>query len=398
MKTRILGSILSALSVLLILGCPTSVDYPNNNANLSAMTSSVGSLSPEFTADTTTYTVSVPNATDNIVIAGLVADSNATISSNNNSAQSLSVGANIITIQITAQDGTTSKNYVIYVGRMALAVSASNGITMLTIPAGRFQRNSTAGNDNLITQPYGISKYEITRAQFLAVMGADPSNTTRSGGLNDPVQNVSWYSAIAFCNKLSLEEGLDLVYSVSTVADWSTLTFSDIPTSNTSDWNNATANWGANGYRLPTEMEWMWAAMGAPADGQGSGNNTTGYLKSFAGSTGTNNIGDYAVFGYGSSAIGATSLNSSSAVGSKSPNELGIYDLSGNIFEYCWDFSASYPNGIVSDYNGPLLGTNRVCRGGSWIWGTTEVMVAHRSSTGMPGSGYVIGLRIARNN
>ena len=161
--------------------------------------------------------------------------------------------------------------------------SSTVGILKL-VPAGRFQRDATATNISVITRPYRMSQHEITRAQFAAMLITDPSHPPYSSGTDDPVQMVNWYHAIAFCNKLSIDEGLTPVYSVTGI-DFSTLTYAGIPTEAHVDWNDATANWDADGYRLPTEMEWMWAAMGAPADGQGGSTNTTGYQKGYAGST-----------------------------------------------------------------------------------------------------------------
>ncbi len=185
-----------------------------------------------------------------------------------------------------------------------------------------------------------------------------------SSGVNDPVQRVSWYAAIAFCNKLSLLEGLTPVYSVNGVY-FSTLTYEQIPTTDNADWNAATANWDADGYRLPTEMEWMWAAMGANSENPGAVN-TTGYAKAFAGSTGSNLIGDYAVFGYNTSETGRTTTQRSNPVGSKLANELGFHDLSGNVDEWVWDRTGTYPTGSLTDYRGPATGTNHIIRNGNW--------------------------------
>jgi formylglycine-generating enzyme required for sulfatase activity len=110
------------------------------------------------------------------------------------------------------------------------------------------------------------------------IMGADPGDDTLSPGANGPAHNVSWYDAIAFCNRLSMSEGLEPVYEVTvgaTSVDWGALDYDDIPTGNNAEWNDVTADWNADGYRLPTEMEWMWVAMGATA---------TAYQRAFAGS------------------------------------------------------------------------------------------------------------------
>jgi formylglycine-generating enzyme required for sulfatase activity len=241
-----------------------------------------------------------------------------------------------------------------------------------------------------------MSQYEITRAQFLAIMGTDPSYTPYSSGLGDPAQEVNWYYAIAFCNKLSIAEGLTPIYSVSGV-DFSTLTYADIPTTNNATWDAATANWSANGYRLPTEMEWMWAAMGATSDGRGAdivgGVNTGGYTKGYAGSIETGgaqvNIGNYVWY--------ATNSGSTThPVGTKLPNELGLYDMSGNVWEWCWDWYDSYPTGTQADYRGAASGTDRVLRGGGWGSDASYAAVATRYGRDPNVRNGAIGFRVVR--
>lgn len=273
--------------------------------------------------------------------------------------------------------------------------------TLVYVPAGRFQRDGTASNISVITQPYRMSRHQITRAQFQAIMDDDPSDNDRSSNgassPDDPVQRVNWYHAIAFSNKLSIAEGLDPVYVVTGV-DFGTLTFADIPTSGNDDWNAATATWTNNGYRLPTEMEWMWAAMGAPADGQGGGTNTTGYTKAFAGSTGSNAIRDYAVYGMNSGPGGTEEEpRTTRPVGSKFPNELGLYDMTGNVWEWTWDWREEYPSGTETDYRGAASGTRRVLRGGAWNTMPFDSTVALRGPFRFPHSqGSVDGFRVVR--
>ena len=269
-------------------------------------------------------------------------------------------------------------------------ISANIG-TLKYVPSGRFQWEATATNISEITQPYRMSQHEITRAQFLAIMGTDPSDTTQSSGTTDPVQKENWYHAIAFCNKLSMAEGLMPVYAVTGV-NFTTLTYASIPTISNADWNAATANWTNNGYRLPTEMEWIWAAMGAPADGQGGGTNTTGYLKGYAGSTegaGQTNIDNFAWY----------SSNSSSKthpVGTKTANELGLYDMSGNVWEWTWDWSAVYPTGTQTDYRGAASGTSRVRRGSGWGLDASGCALVVRSSSDPDSQSSGIGFRVVR--
>jgi formylglycine-generating enzyme len=259
--------------------------------------------------------------------------------------------------------------------------------TLKYVPAGTFQLDDTAMNTSTVSA-FMMSQYEITRAQFLAIMGTDPSNTKYSSGITDPVQKVNWYQAIAFCNKLSLAEGLTPVYSVTvsgSEVNWSTLSFASIPTgiSTNSDWDAATVNSAANGYRLPTANEWEWAAMGATSDRTGyagSGTNTAGYQKAFAGSTGTNAIEDYAVFGYMGTETGRTTTERSNSVGSKLPNELGLYDMSGNVAEWAWDKVDIY----------------RAICGGSWRSYASFCALANSTGYEPNSSSFAIGLRVVR--
>jgi formylglycine-generating enzyme required for sulfatase activity len=200
------------------------------------------------------------------------------------------------------------------------------------------------------------------------------------------VECVNWYHAIAFCNKLSVANGKDPVYSVSGISNWASLAYASIPTSNNSTWNAATMDTSKNGYRLPTEMEWMWAAMGADKTVQP---NTTGYAKAFAGSTGSNSIDDYAWYS-------GNSGSKTHEVGKKFPNELGLRDMSGNVWELCWDrYAASYPSGELTDYTGAASGSYRVLRGGGWSDFASNCAVADRDFT-YPDYWYdFLGFRVA---
>lgn len=277
------------------------------------------------------------------------------------------------------------------------------------VPSGSFQYTSAAANVSTVSA-FRIGENEITRAQFLAIMGTDPSATTfssitLSAEQSDPVQQANWYQAIAFCNKLSLKEGLTPVYSVSGV-DFSALTYAQIPTVTTAAWDGATVIWTANGYRLPTEMEWTWAAMGATSDRSngytGTGTNTTGYTKGYAGSTETAgaqvNSASYALYYNG------TTVSPILPVGTKLANELGLHDMSGNVAEWCWDwyaddgvnFGTYAVTGTQTDYRGPTAGTYRCLRGGSWGHGSSNIAVAYRLMGNAYYQNYMVGFRVVR--
>ncbi len=222
-----------------------------------------------------------------------------------------------------------------------------------------------------------MSKYDITGAEFAAVTGlADPSSFTETG---HPVETLTWYAAIYFCNILSMKEGLTPVYTINgqtNPTNWSATAILTI-TTDAPAYDTVTANWSANGYRLPTEMEYMWAAMGATSDALSGdivgGVNTGGYLKGYAGSTEAGsaqvNINSYAL-----TENSTPAPTSTEAVGLLLPNELGLYDMSGNVFQWCWgayDGVSGYPGGVLTDptgYSGQAWasGFNRIIRGECW--------------------------------
>jgi formylglycine-generating enzyme required for sulfatase activity len=269
------------------------------------------------------------------------------------------------------------------------------------VPAGIFRRDGTAANISAITRGYWMGETEVSQELFQTVMGVNPSYFDgSSGGIGGspardtpvdevqnrrPVEQVSWYAAIAFCNKLSLLDGKEPVYSVSGISDWAGLAYDAIPTSTDTTWDAVFMDTSKNGYRLPTEAEWMWAAMGADKTIQP---NTTGYSKDFAGSTGSNSIYNYA--------WGGNSNEKTHEAGKKQANELGLYDMSGNVWEWCWDWYSD-SGGTQIDYRGPASGTGRVHRGGCWnSTNASAYSVAYRDYYALPGfRNFDIGFRLA---
>ncbi|MCL2480647.1 MAG: formylglycine-generating enzyme family protein [Spirochaetaceae bacterium] len=249
-----------------------------------------------------------------------------------------------------------------------------HGSFIMGSPAGEPGRDTEEVQHQVrLTKGFYMSKYQVTQEQYQAVMGNNPSNFTTSpeGNRNKlPVEKVSWYDAIVFCNKLSIEERLNPVYTIlgTTNPDG----WGPVPTSSNPTWDAATANWNANGYRLPTEAEWEYACRAGT---------TTAY------SYGNTANGDYMWY----------DLNSDSTheVGKKLPNEWGLYDMHGNVGEWCWDWYEAY-GGDDTNPTGPPTGAFRVRRGGSWSLIAQYARSADRANT-VPGGRYnYFGCRLVR--
>jgi formylglycine-generating enzyme required for sulfatase activity len=142
-------------------------------------------------------------------------------------------------------------------------VSANIG-TLKYVPAGAYQRDGTPTNVSTVAAAFRMSEHEITMEQFVAVTGLANPRTSFTSLVNGPVQKANWHHALVFCNKLSMVEGLTPVYTIGASTDpaaWIAANAGVVPTTSNATWDAATADWSANGYRLPTEMEWTWAAM-----------------------------------------------------------------------------------------------------------------------------------------
>jgi formylglycine-generating enzyme required for sulfatase activity len=306
-----------------------------------------------------------------------------------NSLGTVGIGEHTGTVTVTTGGG----DYDIYViaykeGKVSVPVkiNTKSGDTevghewgteaFVAVEGGTFQMGDASSSyssekpvHSVTVSSFYMSKHEVTQAEWAAVMGSNPSHfqggnlSSYQDGLSEeqkgklPVEYVTWYDVVAYCNALSEAEGLTAAY---------TINGTDVT------WNKT-----ATGYRLPTEAEWEYAARG--------GKNKESYL--YSGGNDADTVGWY----YDNSGSDYTH-----PVGQKAANSLGLYDMSGNVLEWCWDRYGSYGSEAQIDPAGVSSGTNRVIRGGSWKHSATSVRSANRDFTTPSLRTYNLGFRLVR--
>jgi len=233
---------------------------------------------------------------------------------------------------------------------------------MVLVEGGSFKMGDTATPDEQpvhtvkITRPFHVARYAVTFEEYDRFR-RDKAQDGGWGRGKRPVMGVDWNDAVAYCNWLSKRQGLTPCYS--------------------GGGKTIQCVFSANGYRLPTEAEWEYAARG--------GQKSKGYL--YSGSDNPDDVAWHA----------GNSDDQTHPVGLKLPNELGLYDMSGNLWEWCWDWYGEdyYASSPVGDPTGPLSGSDKVRRSGSWREAANYVRTTFRSA-GSPSYPGANGFRLVR--
>ena len=241
-------------------------------------------------------------------------------------------------------------------------VRVQGGTFLMGSPEGTLNsRENERPTRSVTVSSFYMGRHPVTQGDWYDLIGTRPSGFSGPNWRNLPVERVSWFDAIEFANAKSRRAGLTPAYTISGTG-----------AHRTASWNRA-----ADGYRLPTEAEWEFAARGGslcPDNFMYSGGNAAGEVAWYFGN----------------------SRRRPQDVGTRRSNALGLYDMSGNVWEWVWDWFGLYPAHAQTNPEGAFSGSGRVTRGGSWGWSTGGLGSANRGNMGPAGWYGIIGFRLVR--
>ncbi len=259
-----------------------------------------------------------------------------------------------------------------------MAVTTFSGMRRLA--GGAFTMGEADLADTPVHQvtlsPFYIDTAPVTQAAYLSLMGVDPAGF--AGALQNPVEQVTWYDAVLYCNARSMRDGKVPVYSYTSI--------SGVPGSGCTGLGNLVADFTKSGYRLPTEAEYEFAYRAG---------GTTDYY------WGRNYPPDSTAdtLAIDSNAVWTVnSPNGTQPVASKKPNADTLYDMAGNVWEWCHDWQGSYSSVSQTDPTGPATGNNRIVRGGSWVPdGAFTLCAGYRGVSSPVYQSFNVGFRVVCN-